>query len=132
MAILGIDHGQRKVGLAKAAEGTPAVPLAVWEYNNRKELLARISVLCREEGIEAIVIGLPLPVREGVASDGVEAAQRFAASVRKATGLQVSLHDERLTTKEAQRLQRGSRGDDDATAAMLILQSWLDSKGQKK
>lgn len=127
MRALGIDFGSRKVGLAKAAEGTPAVPLAVWEYKNRQELLARISELCQREGISAIVIGLPLPVRIGVASDGVEAVQRFAVKVRQATGLPVHVHDERLTTKEAQRLHRGSRGDDDAIAAMLILQSWLDS-----
>lgn len=127
MSTLGIDYGTRKVGLAKAAEGTPAVPLAVWTYKNRRELLARISELCQREGVDAIVIGLPLPVRAGVTSAGVAAVQRFATALQQAAGRPVSLHDERLTTKEARRLHQGSRDEDDATAAMLILQSWLDS-----
>ncbi|MDO8560314.1 MAG: Holliday junction resolvase RuvX [bacterium] len=129
MSILGIDYGKRKIGLAKAAAGTPAVPLAIWENRGQRGLLARISALCQDEGIEEIVVGLPVSIG-GFAGSSAAAIKLFAQELAATTRLPVHVTDERLSTKMAQRLQRGMRGQDDATAAMLILQSWLDSKLQ--
>lgn len=127
MRVLGIDFGSKKVGLAKATAGTPAVPLAILVNVNRSQrtLLRQLSALCANEGITEIVVGLPLSL-SGDVTDGVAKVRKFSDALQRATGLPVHLQDERLSTKMAQRISRGLRGEDDATAAMLILQGWLD------
>ncbi len=127
MAILGIDYGKRKVGLAKAAHGAPAVPLGVLENRGQRALFAAVQQRCREEGITEIVVGLPLPLRPEREGDLPVSVRRFAAALERATGLPVRLHDERFSTREAIRLRgAGARQPEDAVAAMLVLQSWLD------
>ena len=125
MSTLGIDFGWRKVGLAKATAGTPAVPLAILANRGQRVLLRQLSELCANERITEIVVGMPLALTGGV-TDGAAKVREFSDSLRQATGLPVHVQDERLSTKMAQRISRGMRGEDDATAAMLILQSWLD------
>lgn len=131
MAVLGIDFGDRKVGLAKAAAGTPAVPLRVVRYRQRADLLKKISTTCQAEGITAIVVGLPLRMSESQTGDSPATvkARKFAADLKAAVGIPVYLHDERLTTREAHRLRQGmSDGAEDAVAAMLMLQSYINSR----
>lgn len=130
MAILGIDYGARKVGLAKAADGTPAVPLGVIENRGRRALLTALQQRCREEGITEIVVGLPLPLRPERRGDIPIAVRRFADALQRATGVPVHLHDERFSTREAVRLGGVVAGQsEDAVAAMLVLQAWLDRQG---
>lgn len=132
MAILGIDYGERKVGLAKAADGTPAVPLGVIENRGRRALLAALQQRCREEGITEIVVGLPLPLRHEHEGDIPVAIRRFASALQRATGVPVHLQDERFSTREAVRLRGVAAGQpDDAVAAMLVLQTWLDRQSIK-
>ncbi|MDD5110401.1 MAG: Holliday junction resolvase RuvX [Patescibacteria group bacterium] len=130
MAILGVDYGERKVGLAKAAPGTPAVPLGVVALRSRSAIFAQIVATCIQEGITEIVVGLPVHMdagKQGVDSPVAAQVRRFAYALQRATKLPVHLHDERLTTQEAQRLRQGLHGGpEDAVAAMLVLQSWVD------
>lgn len=129
MAVLGIDYGPRKVGLAKAVDGAPPLPLDILENRGQEKLLAQLAERCRREGITEIVVGIPLTLRGESSSDGAAGVKRFAQILRQRTGLPVHLHDERLSTREAQRLLRGFRRQpDDAVAAMLVLQSWLDTR----
>lgn len=131
MAVLGIDFGDRKVGLAKAALGTPAMPLRVVTYRRRADLLEQIAAMCREEGVTEIVVGLPLGMAKNGAEDSpaVVKVRKFVHNLKAAVGIPVYLHDERLTTREANRLRQGRHGGaEDAVAAMLMLQSFIDSR----
>ena len=127
MRVLGVDYGERKIGLAKAALGTPAVPLLILENRGRKKLLAQLSELCTREGITEVVVGLPVSLGGKSTSDTASAVNTFVRALEQQTSLPVHLVDERLTTRAAQRLQDDSRQPDDAVAAMLILQSWIDN-----
>ena len=132
--VIGLDHGSRRIGVAIAdLETGMAFARPALLRRNLDHDLALIHELCVSEGVEQVVIGLPLNM------DGTEGAQ--AEQVRAfgdrlaAIGLAVAYEDERLTSWEAaerlaeigRRARRGS-GELDSTAARVILQQYLDAR----
>jgi len=114
MQILGIDYGQKRVGISVADTKVPvAVPRGVFSAENA---LSDIAALCRKEHIERIVLGLPLTLsgEERIMAQEVRA---FGERLRQETGNVVEYIDERFSSK---------MGDTDAGAATLILQTWLE------
>lgn len=124
MRILGIDYGLRKIGLA-ISEGELAEPLSV--VSNKQSVTNKISKICRKQKIEKIIIGLP----EGKI---VEKVKEFGQKVAELTGVPIIYQDESLTSKEAvvKMIEAGKKRKDrqrleDAIAAAIILQSYIDS-----
>ena len=134
MRILGLDHGERRIGVAVSdATGSIATPHSV--IDRRADAVAEVlRTLIDEYDVELIVIGLPvlLSGEEGAAA---EAARAFADTVGEATGLPVALQDERFTTVTAEDalLEGGVRRSErrevrDKVAAAVMLQGYLDSR----
>jgi putative holliday junction resolvase len=128
MKLLGIDFGLRKIGLSLAdTESKLATPLKTIEVKDKSLLvIGKIKSLCQKEKISQVVIGLP-------ESGLVDLIKSFGKKIHQATGLPVFYQAETLTTKDAldkmkeAGLKRKSRKKkEDAFAAALILQSWLD------
>lgn len=127
MKLLGIDYGAKRVGLALADMETKlAVPLRTMVYDDT--FWSSFADLVREEPIERIVVGMPKSLRGGAArgtSEGEvekfieELKQRFPAAT-------LATEDERFSTRLAHRLLGGLKKDQDAVAAAVILQSYLD------
>jgi putative Holliday junction resolvase len=91
--------------------------------------------MAREEGITRFLVGLPLDMSGG-RGPAAERALGFAQELADATGIEVEMVDERLSTVEAARRLRdgGVKGRDqkakiDGAAAAVILQGWLDRGG---
>ena len=137
--ILGIDYGERRVGLALSdPTGTIASPLPTLKRRKGKRPpVAPIARLVEEHEVEEIVLGLPLTL-DGDDSDWTREVRRFGDALASRTGLAVALHDERMTSVRAERavrslgLSREKREEKervDAAAAVLILQAYLDSRG---
>lgn len=132
--VLGLDHGQRRIGVAISDElGLTAQPLLTLLHTSQRNDLRSLGRLVRRYQCSAIVIGWPLHM-SGDRSPRAIAAEEFAEAMRAAFHLPVHLWDERLSTAEANRhLDAAGRGGSDRkavidqVAAMLILQSWLDS-----
>jgi putative Holliday junction resolvase len=137
---LGVDYGERKIGLAVAHPLTgSARPLQPLANRGREALTTALSGILSEWRPAAIVIGLPLN------ADGAET--RMSRRVREvarwigelAPGARIDLHDERLTSETAssqfaQRRQTGQARRRDAArldsiAAVLILESWMSETG---
>jgi putative Holliday junction resolvase len=119
-AILGIDYGRVRIGLALAdIETGLARPLTTIERVNRNEDMRRLRELAREHAVKEIVVGLPLRL-DGTRGEMAEEASRFGDRVRKQLGLPVEMVDERLTSWEAERLLEEQAGkvfrDDTAPA----------------
>jgi putative holliday junction resolvase len=88
--------------------------------------------------VERIVAGLPLNM-DGSRGPAVKEAERFAALLEKRTGLPVSLVDERLTSRAAEKAliegglrRRERKGARDRLAAVFILQSYLSAMPENK
>jgi putative holliday junction resolvase len=135
--VLGIDAGERRVGLALSDETRLlASPLRVLDRRaGLASVLDAIAAVVTREQVREVVVGLPLNA-DGSVGPQAQRAERFAGLVREATGLTVELWDERLSTQAAEAVLRAqgrntrrarARGQIDAVAAAVILQDWLDS-----
>ena len=128
MKYLGIDYGEKRVGIAVSDEdGIMAFPLDV--LSNDKRLTTRIREICKREKAEAIVIGesKDLAGKDNAIMPG---ARSLVSALKKEVGLPVSWESELFTSAEAERIQ-GKHGMLDASAAAIILKSYLDKKGAK-
>jgi putative transcription antitermination factor YqgF len=121
--ILALDHGAARCGCAVSdPSGTLATPLAVVERPDSKKGLAALARLVDEVGAERVVVGLPLTLA-GEAGEQADAARTFAERLGRRVKVPVELHDERLTTRLAERT--GGAGDEDSRAAAHLLESYL-------
>lgn len=129
MTILGIDYGKRKLGLA-LGESHLATPHAVVHISSWQDGLEKIAKVVEAEKIRKVVVGV---------SEGEMAGeQKMFAQTLERLGLLVDTWDETLTTKKAQVLAREAgirpkkrRELEDAYAATVMLQSYLEAHGQK-
>ena len=101
--LLGIDLGERRIGLAVAEiDREPSLPLAT--IRRGRSVVAdaeRLATVVREQRIDELVIGLPLEA-SGTEGTMAEAARAWAASIEAALGLPVALRDERLSSHRAE------------------------------
>jgi len=134
---VGVDVGSVRVGVAASdPSGTLATPVAVLRRDARADRdVTELAALVQERDAVEVVVGLPRSLRntEGAASTTARAyAVRLAAAVAP---VPVRMVDERLTTVEATRGLRAAghdsksaRGVVDAAAAVVLLQSALDTE----
>ena len=136
MRTLGIDFGERRVGVAVSdPTGVIAQPLPTLQRRAGKRMPFRaLEELVQEYDVQAIVVGLPL-APSGHDSDWTRTVRAAAEKLHERSGLPVHLVDERFTSARAERVirklglpkgKREQKGRIDAAAAVLILQSWLE------
>ena len=137
MRILGLDYGSKTIGVAVSDPlGLTAQKVeTIWrkQENKLRRTLARIEELIAEYEVEKIVLGFPKNMNNTV-GERAEKALEFGEMLKKRTGLEVIMWDERLTTVEADRtlIEAGVRRENrkqylDGIAAVFILQGYLDS-----
>ncbi len=132
MRVLGLDLGERRIGLSISdPEATVATPAGVLERTGLEHDLSALGALIREREVERVVVGLPIHM-DGRRGPEAEAAGRFAAALSEAAGVKVDLLDERWTSVEAERALReaGVRGSKrresiDSVAATILLRTYL-------
>ncbi len=144
--ILGVDVGERRIGLALSDElGYTAQPLFTLHRMRLRDDLKSIGRFLRRHGpIAEAVVGNPLYM-SGDQSPQAARAQAFAETLRTEFGLTIHLWDERLTTTEAHRHldalghSRAPNADGvgrkniiDQVAAVLILQAFLEARANAK
>ena len=128
MRLMGIDFGSKKVGIAFSDEAQGmAFPLEV--VPNTEDLLERVVSLAKTKEISGIVMGESRNY-SGLPNTIAKEAEKFAKKLQEHLSVPVYFEPEMLTTKEAERLQ-GSTSMTDASAAALILQSYLDRQKGK-
>jgi putative transcription antitermination factor YqgF len=111
MRWLGIDFGERRIGLAISdPEGRLAVPLATLARASDRAAAGEIAAIARREGVGRLVVGEPRDL-EGGRGAAAERARRFAARLARAAGLPCELIDEALTSREAAARLAGGGGD---------------------
>ena len=132
---LGLDLGDARIGVAVSdPDRRVAVPVGTIHVGQPPGEPKAVARLVAERGATVIVVGHPLSM-SGEAGGRARKAESFAEALRASVAVRVELHDERLSTVEAERALRGAgvRGVDrrrsvDRSAAAVILQSWLDSE----
>jgi putative Holliday junction resolvase len=137
MRWLAVDHGTKKLGLAFSDElEILASPFAVWPQEEARTL-DRLTCLCKEEGVQALAVGLPRH-KDGAESATAPAARAFGEALAQRTGLPLCFVNEHLSSAEAERLlrERGVKPEKrkamlDAAAAAVILAELLEDRRAK-
>ena len=137
MRIMGLDYGTKTVGVAISdalkitAQGIETIERN--EENKLRRTCARIEELIKEYDVEKIVLGFPKHMNNDI-GERAEKALEFGEMLKRRTGLEVVMWDERLTTVAAERtlieskVRRENRKQYiDKIAAVFILQGYLDS-----
>ena len=127
MKLMSIDFGSKRVGIASTDDsGEFALPRMV--LPNDENLLKMILNFIDENKIEKIIIGESKNLK-GEANPILEDIIKFADTLGEA-GKEVVLHPEVYTSMEAQQIQ-GKGVLNDASAAAIILKSYIDSQAMK-
>ena len=136
MRVLGLDYGDRHIGLALSDPLLiTAQPLGSYELTGREaDDRAYFRELVAKHEVAEIVLGNPLRM-DGSSGTRAEKTRRFAAWLEEAVGRPVVLVDERLTTQQALKAlgDEGPRGKkkkdwEDRIAAVIILSTYLEHK----
>jgi putative Holliday junction resolvase len=140
MRTLGIDFGTRRIGLALSdAGGKLATPREVLQITAIPQAINEIAKVIETEGVERIVIGLPLNM-DGTRGGSAKEVTEFARLLAQRSGVKVIFVDERLSTFQAEQDLLDARRDGqkltrkskklrlDAVAAANFLQDFLDGK----
>ncbi|HYG70779.1 MAG TPA: Holliday junction resolvase RuvX [Actinomycetota bacterium] len=132
--VLGLDLGDARIGVAISDDrGRLALPIGTVRTGAPADVKA-IAEIVREREVARVVVGHPL-LLSGDEGERAHLAERFADALRSVLPVPVELHDERLSTVEADRALRatGASGRErrrtvDASAAAVILQAFLDAR----
>ncbi|MFC3337727.1 Holliday junction resolvase RuvX [Paracandidimonas soli] len=124
--LLAFDYGVKRIGVAIGNTLTrQARPLRILSPVTREQRFAQLEALLREWQPERVIVGLPLTM-DGEEQYASLRCRRFANQLHGRFGLKVELVDERGSSMEAQQML-GTNAADDAMAAAVILQRYLDA-----
>jgi putative Holliday junction resolvase len=134
--ILGLDYGEKRLGFALSdPSGVVATPLTVITVHGDGSALQAVDQLCRERGVERLVIGHPINMDGSIGPAGRH-VEAFKEKLAGRLAIPIELWDERMTTVTAERAlveggvrRRARREVVDKLAAQIMLQHYLDARG---
>ena len=132
MRVLALDYGDARCGCALSdPTGTIVTPIAAVLRPGTRRGLVRLQRLVAEREVECVVVGLPLSLR-GTDTDQTNETRAFAKrlSLRLGERVPVEMHDERFTTRIAQRMEGPFAASEDSRAAAHLLESWLMARSR--
>lgn len=134
--VMALDVGEKTIGVAFSDEAeTMALPgVTLQRQEGHKRDMAALRQLVTENGVREIVVGMPL-MMDGSRGIQAEKVETFLTYLRNSVRIPIMTQDERLSTREAERvlIAADRRRDErkrviDSLAATLILQTYLDRK----
>jgi len=133
MRSLGLDIGDKRIGVALSdPEGILASPFTIISCTDDRTDVEAIINIVNQQQVKQVIVGLPRSM-DGSIGRQAEKVEAFAQKLCSHTEVPVEFRDERLTTVSAKRLMQSvgkkktrKKARDDAIAAALILQSYLD------
>ena len=141
MRYLGLDLGMRTLGIAISdrtgliASTYKTLRFPEGEYMST---ISELQKICEEEKIDKIVLGLPRHMNYDI-GEKATIATNFGEYLSKELNIEVIMQDERLTTKQAEDVlianntsRKKRKKVIDSVAATIILQTYLDMKGNSK
>lgn len=135
MRVLALDYGSARCGCALSdPTETIVTPIEPVLRPGTRRGMARLRELVAEREVEQVLVGLPLAL-DGHDTEQTRETRQFARRLASMLGesVPVAMHDERFTTRMAQRSGgegRGARASEDSRAAAHLLESWLAARGR--
>jgi putative holliday junction resolvase len=134
--VLAIDHGTKRIGIALSDPvGIIAQPFETLAAEPADQFLSRLKEILVDKQVELVLVGMPRNM-DGSCGPAALKVQEFIAGLKQAISIPIQTWDERLTSSQANRflidanVRRSDRRTKvDKTAAAILLQSYLDSRG---
>lgn len=126
MRVLGLDYGSARCGCALSdPTGTIVTPIEIVPRPLTKRGMAALKALVAAREVERVVVGLPLSL-SGEDTLQTTETREFARRLERELdeSIAIEMHDERFTTRMAQRME-GASTEEDSRAAAHLLESWL-------
>ena len=117
---LGIDYGDKRIGLALAEESSIALPFKILDNSNN--LIDEIKNIVKQESINMVVIGLPHSF-SGKPNERLTITENFVDLLKKNLAIEIATVDEQLTSKLYEKM--GVKKDIDKHSATAILETYL-------
>ena len=131
MRLLGIDYGEKKIGVAISDENSKfAFPHALLDNTSANSVLKALKIICDKNNVGKIVIGQSLDFR-GQPNPIMKRVEKFKSFIEERLNIPIEYENEVLTTKQAERAMGKSEKTHSAAAA-LILQAYLDRRNMLK
>ncbi len=139
MRVLGLDLGERRVGVAVSdPDGTIARPLMQFQPRGRADIAESVRRLVDEQGAGRVVVGMPL-LPDGTRGEQARRAEGVVGVLAETLDVPVETWDERFSSQEADEIldRPGRRTPDrkhrrDMVAAAVILQAYLDAQSGER
>ena len=128
--VLGLDFGTKRTGVAMSDPTRTVVqPHDAVLKANSSDGIASIAALVASFEVTRIVVGLPMGL-QGAESPQAARSRSFAARLAQHVSVPIELHDERFTSRMADRTvaETGSGASRDSLAASHLLQSWMEAQ----
>lgn len=132
---LGIDYGKQRIGLALGKRFPK--PFLVLENKSLDEIVEKIANICEENQISKIIFGIP-ENRDRNSQDLISEIKRIASELTKKISAEIIYEQESYTSTEAESLlkdhkkyDRTDKGKVDAMAATLILEQYIENRGER-
>lgn len=123
MKILGIDYGDKNIGLALAESDSIAVPFKVIK---NEEVIKELKDIIKEENIELIVVGMPYNL-DGTDNERTIITKKFISNLEDNLNIKVVDINEQFTSKLYEKM--GIKDDIDKYSATAILDTYLEKNG---
>lgn len=134
MNYLGIDWGEKRIGLAFADEIGIALPIQAAVSTSKKKRMLQIEDTIEQRNVQVLIVGYPLNM-DGTTGSKAKAVDLFIEELIKRFKLPVERVDERLSSHAVLQGYRGKKsrpnrrsGEIDSQAAALILQDFIEAK----
>lgn len=130
--ILALDIGEKRIGYAISDAGQKiSFPRGFLMRKKDSQLIEQITKIAKEENVEKIVMGLPLS-EDNFETAACQAIRKFGKKLAREVMVPVDYIDETFSTAEARkkipfRKERREKGMDDAIAAQVILERYLEN-----
>jgi putative Holliday junction resolvase len=131
MRVLGLDYGSARCGCALTdPTGTIVTPIEEIARPGTRRGMSAILTLVAEREVQLVVVGLPLSLR-GTDTAQTSETRGFVERLVRRLGAEVpvEMHDERFTTRMAQRME-GALTSEDSRAAAHMLEGWLQARNR--
>ena len=134
MKYIGIDWGEKRIGLAFADEIGIALPLKAAVSTSKKKRMQQIEDTIKQQNAQILIVGYPINM-DGTIGPRAKEVDLFIEELIKRFNLPVERLDERLSShtvlqgyKEEKAKPRRESGEIDSRAAALILQDFIEAQ----
>ncbi len=123
MKYLGVDYGEKRIGLARADEELKVpTPYKTISTNKEVEKIEKLASIIKKENFDKIIIGLPLST-DNSENEATQKVREFVDKLKQKVEAEFEFIDERFSSQEADSM--GGAASRDEKSAMVILDTFL-------